>query len=170
MFKTNQQLLPFIYAPASKYSQASSNLEHIVPRSILIRNGLPEAVNDPHNIHISMGPVNQARSNFPFSFAQCLLREDDLSLLLRDSTHVGFSNFVDRRKRVFYPRKDDCALIARTLLKMQDRWEVPLENVAVASLGELVYVASSSPPTIAEIRHWEISNEITQVQQHNSQS
>lgn len=56
-----QPVLPFLYAPKTEASPFIMRLEHVVPRSILAKTAGRDAVNDPHNIHVSMGYVNHAR-------------------------------------------------------------------------------------------------------------
>jgi hypothetical protein len=156
-FKDYRPFLPFLYAPAGPESAALSRLEHVVPRSVLVRHGLAAAVNDPHNIHASMGPINHARENFPFSFAQCTLAPDDAIELMRRCKHLGFSNFVDTKNRVFYPRAVDCPLIARTLLRMSEKWHVPLSSVTVSPLKDVFYASVLSPPSTTEKIHWTVA-------------
>jgi hypothetical protein len=159
-FERYHQLLPFLYAPAEQSSLCNRRLEHVVPQSILLRQNPLQAANDPHNIYVSMGYVNHARGNFRISFAQCFYDRKHVLSQSRTVAHIGHGNLVDNRQRLFYPRKEDAPLLARTILHMHGRWVFDLQDVTLSPLRDLKIVASIAPASLAEALHSRVADRL----------
>lgn len=145
--------VPVLYADLAVIeSEKKLTLEHVVPISKL-RTQHPGAAKDVRNVFLAYGAVNNLRSNYRFCFY-------DIAMQLRiaqnltcgvQMRNIGFGNFIDTKQKLFFPRRKDFFVLARTLLYMHETWTIPLNTVTVNTSDELLRLVSGKPPSKAEI-------------------
>eukprot|EP00961_Rhodomonas_salina_P097591 1312799-Rhodomonas_salina.2 len=147
-------VLPVLYADPTDICASHITIEHVVPASILRNSINPHAANDPANVHLSLGSINHARSNFRFCFSVANKSIDNIFHKSNSTVlHIGYGNCIDKTNRLFYPRIQDIPLIARTILHMHRKWMFDLNDVTTATAQELCAITALSHPTNEERLH-----------------
>ena len=113
----------------------------------------PEAVGDYSNCFLALRDINERRKNYRIAFDLEQQTVDALCTASKSMSvkHVGYGNCVDDARCLFYPRRADVGIVARTVLNMQRKWVFPLDAVTTASVVELSRLAVSTPQTTKEL-------------------
>lgn len=95
-------LLPLLYTNML----INTTLEHIIPVSYM-RHHIH--ARDFHNIYATTDKINQLRCNYEYGVLpkSCFKYED---------------NIICKKNKIFYPRKQDRGIIARSILYMRDKY------------------------------------------------
>ena len=116
---------------------AVTNIEHIVPQSIILRHlksDVGSALQDTFNLFRAPVHLNCMRSNYRFCNETHI---PGLRIDKRDIWHpAGGGMMVNHKRGLVIPRLQDRGLIARAVLHMKERWNCPVESVIVG--GEAV--------------------------------
>eukprot|EP00961_Rhodomonas_salina_P249643 3374653-Rhodomonas_salina.1 len=141
------------------YGDGPSNIEHVVPASILRRADTPVPVHlrvaDPHNLHLACARMNSIRSNYRFS-------------LRPPASHmrpVGGGNFVSAEKKLFVPRAVDWGPIVNSVLYCYLRYNVDPDLVIEGGLQELLqYKYIFIQNTDKQYNHYKLARSIREWQ------
>jgi hypothetical protein len=132
------------------YKKRKLNIEHIVPRSVILSAGSPlpillrppegaDACDDLYNMFLCVPTINRARRDYKFCAAPnfgfdskhrpTVIYGKLNSKARKFSEHardvwwsLGNGLFVNDRKARFVPREEDRGLIGRAILHMSDTW------------------------------------------------
>lgn len=95
-------LLPLLYTNML----INTTLEHIIPVSYM-RHHIH--ARDFHNIYATTDKINQLRCNYEYG-------------VLPKSCYKYEDNIICKKNKIFYPRKQDRGIIARSILYMRDKY------------------------------------------------
>lgn len=125
-------LLPILYTNVF----FNNTLEHIIPISYM-KNHIH--ARDFHNIYVTTDKINQLRCNYVYD-------------VLPKSCYKYEDNIICKKNRIFYPRKKDRGIIARSLLYMRDEYNYTnFGNITLYEEWNKLY-----KPTRKEMIHNEI--------------
>lgn len=102
MILRKSPLLPLLYTNMV----INTTLEHIIPVSYM-KNHIH--TRDFHNIYATTDKINQLRCNYEYG-------------VLPKSCYKYEDNIICKKNKIFYPRKQDRGIIARSILYMRDKY------------------------------------------------
>jgi|SaaInl3SG_22_DNA_1037383.scaffolds.fasta_scaffold01665_5 endonuclease I len=102
MILRKSPLLPLLYTNMV----INTTLEHIIPVSYM-RHHIH--ARDFHNIYATTDKINQLRCNYVYG-------------VLPKSCYKYEDNIICKKNKIFYPRKKDRGIIARSILYMRDKY------------------------------------------------
>lgn len=102
MILRKSPLLPLLYTNMV----INTTLEHIIPVSYM-KNHIH--ARDFHNIYATTDKINQLRCNYEYG-------------VLPKSCYKYEDNIICKKNKIFYPRKQDRGIIARSILYMRDKY------------------------------------------------
>lgn len=102
MILRKSPLLPLLYTNMV----INTTLEHIIPVSYM-KNHVH--ARDFHNIYATTDKINQLRCNYEYG-------------VLPKSCYKYEDNIICKKNKIFYPRKQDRGIIARSILYMRDKY------------------------------------------------
>jgi endonuclease I len=132
MILRKSPLLPLLYTNMV----INTTLEHIIPVSYM-KNHIH--ARDFHNIYATTDKINQLRCNYEYG-------------VLPKSCYKYEDNIICKKNKIFYPRKQDRGIIARSILYMRDKYNYTnFGDMALYEEWNIQY-----RPTQKEIIHNEI--------------
>jgi endonuclease I len=132
MILRKSPLLPLLYTNMV----INTTLEHIIPVSYM-RHHIH--ARDFHNIYATTDKINQLRCNYEYG-------------VLPKSCYKYEDNIICKKNKIFYPRKQDRGIIARSILYMRDKYNYTnFGDMALYEEWNIQY-----RPTQKEIIHNEI--------------
>ena len=102
MILRKSPLLPLLYTNML----INTTLEHVIPVSYM-KNHVH--ARDFHNIYATSDKINQLRCNYEYG-------------VLPKSCYKYEDNIICKKNKIFYPRKQDRGIIARSILYMKDKY------------------------------------------------
>lgn len=153
--------VPILYIPGQFVKTSGGvSLEHIVPVSEL---PCETAAKDAQNIFLADARINCARGNRRFCFEPIPLEKvlecsPEIPSVSPDGIKtLGYGNFIDTKTDLFYPRFQDIGVIARCILRMNKKWDIPLNKTTTASHFELETISRANVMKLDEYFHKQVS-------------
>tara|TARA_B110001450_G_scaffold6682_1_gene6882 strand:- start:1636 stop:2316 length:681 start_codon:yes stop_codon:yes gene_type:complete len=146
--------MPLLYS--NNYYNNIYSIEHIYPISYLITN---ESKIDMHNLVKTTKDLNNARSNYKYTDFE----EINFNINNKNWIKLDNNNYVNHKKKMFIPNNESKGIIARSILYINDKYNLEINKVINYSILINWYIYY--PPDKYEIYH---NNYVKNIQNTNN--